>query len=74
MSARHPSPGLDAAPRARFTLGPGASWPSRQPRSPCRRLSPAAPILAAGRVAATPKRKLLSLHSLDRLDEALDRP
>jgi hypothetical protein len=61
VSARHPSPSLHAALGAHFTQGPGASWPSPPPGSPCRSLSPAAPILAASRVARAPKRRFLSL-------------
>ena len=55
VSVRHPSPSLHAAVGAHFTQGPGDSWPFRPPRNPSRRLSPAAPILAAGRVACPEK-------------------
>ena len=39
-----------------------ASWPSRWPRSPRHRPSPAAPTSAAGRGAQAPQRKFLSLR------------
>jgi hypothetical protein len=61
VSAPRPSLVHHAALVAHFTEGRGASWPSRPPRSPRHRLSPAAPTFAAGRGAQTPKRKFLSL-------------
>jgi len=55
VSARHPSPSLHAALGVHFTHGPGASWPSPPPGSPCRSLSPAAPISPRAVSRALPK-------------------
>jgi hypothetical protein len=46
--------------------GSACSWRSPPPSSPCPSLSPAAPILAASRVARAPKRKFLSLSTTGR--------
>jgi hypothetical protein len=56
-----PSPRLHAALGGHVTEEPSQSWPSRWPRSPRHRPSPAAPTSAAGRGAQAPKRKFLSL-------------
>jgi hypothetical protein len=54
------SPRPRRSPERSLHPGPGASWPSQQPGSPCRRLNPAAPNTPAGRVAGNSKKKLLS--------------